>query len=114
MDHGAIPAADAINHLIQELSKLPGIGPKSAQRITYHLLRSTPEQTGLLSDAIRDVKQKITLCSTCYNVTDINPCSICRNEQRDRSMVCRDGSDEADSGGYQLRQGNCVISLPQA
>jgi len=88
LDHGTIPAADAINHLVQELSKLPGIGPKSAQRITYHLLRATPEQTSLLSDAIRDVKQKITLCSTCYNVTDINPCPICRNEQRNRNMVC--------------------------
>jgi len=52
LDHGSIPAANAINHLVQELSKLPGIGPKSAQRITYHLLRSTPEQTGLLSDAV--------------------------------------------------------------
>ena len=88
MDRSAIPAADAINQLIQELSKLPGIGPKSAQRITYHLLRSTPEQTNLLSDAIRNVKQRITLCSTCYNVTEVNPCPICRSEQRDRNTVC--------------------------
>ncbi|HEY91010.1 MAG TPA: recombination protein RecR [Dehalococcoidia bacterium] len=88
MDHGSIPAANAINHLVQELSKLPGIGPKSAQRITYHLLRSTPEQTGLLSDAIRDVKQQIMLCSTCCNLTDVDPCPICRNEQRDRTTIC--------------------------
>jgi len=88
LDHGSIPAANAINHLVQELSKLPGIGPKSAQRITYHLLRSTPEQTGLLSDAIRDVKQQITLCSTCCNLTDVDPCPICRNEQRDHTTIC--------------------------
>ncbi|MBL7166147.1 MAG: recombination protein RecR [Dehalococcoidales bacterium] len=83
-----MPAADAINRLIQELSKLPGIGPKSAQRITYYLLRAPHEQTGLLSDTIREVKQKITLCSTCYNVTDVDPCPLCRSEQRDHSTVC--------------------------
>jgi recombination protein RecR len=83
-----IPAADAINRLVQELSKLPGIGPKSAQRITYYLLRAPREQTGLLADTIREVKQKITLCSICYNVTDVDPCPLCRSEQRDRSTVC--------------------------
>ncbi len=88
MNQGPIPAADAINRLVQELSKLPGIGPKSAQRITYYLLRAPREQTGLLADTIREVKQKITLCSICYNVTDIDPCPLCRSEQRDRSTVC--------------------------
>ena len=88
MNQGRIPAADAINRLVQELSKLPGIGPKSAQRITYYLLRAPREQTGLLADTIREVKQKITLCSVCYNVTDVDPCSLCRSEQRDRSTVC--------------------------
>ncbi len=88
MNQGPIPAADAINRLVQELSKLPGIGPKSAQRITYYLLRAPLEQSGLLADSIREVKQKITLCSTCYNVTDVDPCPLCRSEQRDRSTVC--------------------------
>ena len=88
MNQGPIPAADAINRLVQELSKLPGIGPKSAQRITYYLLRAPREQTGLLADTIREVKQKITLCSICYNVTDVDPCPLCRSEQRDRSTVC--------------------------
>ena len=88
MDQGRIPAADAINRLVQELSRLPGIGPKSAQRITYYLLRTPQEQTGLLADAIREVKQRISLCSTCYNVTDVDPCQVCRSEQRDRSMIC--------------------------
>lgn len=88
MNQGPIPAADAINRLVQELSKLPGIGPKSAQRITYYLLRAPREQTGLLADTIREVKQKITLCSVCYNVTDVDPCPLCLSEQRDRSTVC--------------------------
>jgi len=88
LNQGPIPAADAINRLVQELSKLPGIGPKSAQRITYYLLRAPREQTGLLADTIREVKQKITLCSVCYNVTDADPCPLCLSEQRDRSTVC--------------------------
>ena len=88
MDQRPIPAADAISRLVQELSRLPGIGPKSAQRITYYLLRTPQEQTGLLADAIREVKQRITLCSACYNLTDVDPCPVCRSEQRDRSMIC--------------------------
>ena len=88
MNQNLIPAADAINRLVQELNKLPGIGPKSAQRLTYHLLRAPEEQTGILAEAILSIKQKITLCSICFNVTDSDPCVICRNEQRDTSTIC--------------------------
>ena len=88
MDQSPVPAANAINRLIQELNKLPGIGPKSAQRLTYHLLRAPDEQTRLLAEAILSVKQKIRLCSVCFNVTDSDPCLICRNDQRDRTMIC--------------------------
>jgi len=88
LNQGPIPAAEAINRLIQELNKLPGIGPKSAQRLTYYLLRAPEEQTRFLAEAIRSVKQKITLCSTCFNVTDSDPCFICRNDQRDHSQIC--------------------------
>ena len=88
MDQGGIPAADAINKLVQELNKLPGIGPKSAQRLTYYLLRAPDEQTSLLAEAILTVKQKITLCSGCFNVTDSDPCPICRSDRRDRSTIC--------------------------
>jgi recombination protein RecR len=88
LDQSPIPAANAINRLIQELNKLPGIGPKSAQRLTYHLLRAPEEQTRLLAEAILSVKQKIRLCSVCFNVTDSDPCLICRNDQRDRTMIC--------------------------
>jgi len=88
LNQNLIPAADAINRLVQELNKLPGIGPKSAQRLTYHLLRAPEEQTGILAEAILSIKQKITLCSICFNVTDSDPCVICRNEQRDTSTIC--------------------------
>ena len=88
MNREPIPAADAINKLVQELSRLPGIGPKSAQRLTYYLLRAPDDQTSLLGEAIMSVKQQITLCSTCLNVTDTDPCLICRNDQRDPSKIC--------------------------
>ncbi|HEY32170.1 MAG TPA: recombination protein RecR [Dehalococcoidia bacterium] len=88
MHQRSIPAADAINRLIEELNKLPGIGPKSAQRLAFYLLRAPREQTSLLADTILTVKQKITLCSTCCNVTDTDPCPICRSDQRDQSMIC--------------------------
>jgi len=82
------PNAEPINRLVQELNKLPGIGPKSAQRLAFYLLRAPEEYAGLLADAILSVKRQITLCSVCYNVTDSNPCRICRNEERDRTKVC--------------------------
>lgn len=88
MHQDAVTPTDPIEHLVRELSKLPAIGPKSAQRITYYLLRSSREQTDALADALRDLRSRITLCSTCYNVTDVDPCRICQNEQRDRTTVC--------------------------
>ena len=88
MNYSLIPAAEAINKLIQEFNKLPGIGPKSAQRLTYYLLRAPDEQTKLLAEAILSLKQKITLCSICFNVTESDPCSICRGDERDRSKIC--------------------------
>lgn len=88
MDRSSVPGTDAISQLVQELNKLPGIGPKSAQRIAFYLLRSPEEQTRLLAEAILTMKHKITLCSSCYNVSDTDPCPICRNEQRDRTTIC--------------------------
>jgi recombination protein RecR len=82
------PTAGAVDKLIQELNKLPGIGPKSAQRLAYHLLRTPEEQTRLLADAILSVRQKTKLCSVCFNITDADPCPICRNPQRDRAKIC--------------------------
>jgi recombination protein RecR len=82
------PATDAISKLVQEFNKLPGIGPKSAQRITFHLLRSPEEQSRLLAEALLSLKQKINLCSICCNVTESDPCPICRNHERDASQIC--------------------------
>ena len=83
-----IPANDAIGRLVQEFSKLPGIGPKSAQRITFHLLRAPEEKTQALAEALVSLKQRVNLCSQCCNVTESDPCPICRNPQRDVSQVC--------------------------
>jgi recombination protein RecR len=88
LDQNAIPHADVINNLIQEFNKLPGIGPKSAQRIVFYLLRSGDEQGKFLAEAILALKRKITLCSTCCNVTESDPCAICRSDKRDRSQIC--------------------------
>jgi recombination protein RecR len=88
LNQGTVQGADAISHLIQELNKLPGIGPKSAQRLAYYLMRAPQEQAIQLADAILSIKQKIKLCTTCFNVTDADPCVICRNDQRNRSQVC--------------------------
>ena len=88
MEQGFTPTAEPVNKLIQELNKLPGIGPKSAQRLAYHLLRVSEEQARLLADAVLSLKQKTILCSVCFNVTESNPCRICRDEERDRSQLC--------------------------
>lgn len=85
MNQELVPTAGAISKLIQELNKLPGIGPKSAQRLAYYLLRASDEQAKLLADAILSVKQKTKLCSTCFNITDSDPCLICRSNHRDHT-----------------------------
>jgi recombination protein RecR len=83
-----IPASDAIGRLVQEFSKLPGIGPKSAQRIVFHLLRAPEEKAKALAEALVSLKQRVNLCSICCNVTESDPCPICQNIQRDISQVC--------------------------
>ena len=81
-------AAAPVARLIQEFHKLPGIGPKSAQRLTYYLLRVPQEEALALAQAILEVKEKIAYCSVCQNLTDTDPCLICDNSQRDRSQIC--------------------------
>ena len=88
MNQGTSPTVEPIYKLVQELNKLPGIGPKSAQRLAYYLLRAPEEQARLLADAILSVKREITLCSICFNVTDADPCLVCRNDQRDQTKIC--------------------------
>jgi recombination protein RecR len=88
LNREAAPAADAVNRLIQELNKLPGIGPKSAQRITYYLLRASEIENQSLAESILQVKQKTKLCSICLNVSETDICHICSNEPRDRTRIC--------------------------
>jgi len=82
------PPTEAVSRLIQELNRLPGIGPKSAQRIAFHLLRATEEQSKILAETITSVKQKTRLCSVCFNITEADPCYICRNDQREQDKIC--------------------------
>jgi len=84
----SIHAAEPIARLIEEFNKLPGIGPKSAQRLTYYLLRAPASEVGALADAIRNLKEKLALCSICLNITDSDPCAMCRDEERDRTKIC--------------------------
>jgi len=81
-------AAAPVAKLIEELHRLPGIGPKGAQRLAYHLLRASKEEATALAEAIVEVKERITLCSQCQNTTDVDPCSICADTNRDRTVIC--------------------------
>ena len=83
-----VPTAQPVSRLIDEFHKLPGIGPKTAQRLTYFLIRMPPEEARALAEAILAVKDKIVLCATCQNITDTDPCIFCRGEGRDRTMIC--------------------------
>jgi recombination protein RecR len=74
--------------LIEELRKLPGIGTKSAQRLAFHILRSSPEDATALSDAVREVKARLKLCSICNNITDVDPCGYCTSATRNQRLVC--------------------------
>jgi len=84
----SIPSADAITRLIGELNKLPGIGPKSAQRLAFYMLRAPQEETRVLVEAILAVKEEIKLCSKCFNVTDSDPCKLCQDEKRNHNQIC--------------------------
>ena len=77
-----------VQRLIDEFNRLPGIGPKSAQRLTYHLIRMPEEQSESLAAAITSMKRQIILCSQCFNITERDPCDICSNASRDRSKLC--------------------------
>ena len=80
--------AEPIARLIEEFGKLPGIGPKTAQRLTFYLLRQPAEEAHALAAAIADVKEKIIFCGVCFNLSATNPCQFCSDETRDRSRIC--------------------------
>src|SRR5712671_4288987 len=74
--------------LIEELKKLPGVGSKSAQRMAFHILRSSEDDAEALAGAVRDLKQKLHLCSVCNNITDVDPCSYCASATRNQRLIC--------------------------
>jgi len=80
--------ASPIARLIQQLAKLPGVGEKTAARLAFHILRAAPEDAAALAAAIAEVRQKIRFCSVCCDLTEADPCGICRDARRDAAMVC--------------------------
>jgi recombination protein RecR len=79
---------DPLLRLVEELQRLPGIGPKGALRLAFHILRTPREQADRLVAAVRDVKEQVTYCSICNNITDSDPCAYCRSESRDKHTIC--------------------------
>jgi len=79
---------ESLQQLIDQFKRLPGIGGKSAQRLAFHILRTPREDAERLCDAIRQVKDRVTYCSICNNITDTDPCGICADDSRDRRIIC--------------------------
>lgn len=79
---------ESLTRLIEELQRLPGIGPKGAQRLAFYILKAPREQAERLADALRELKEKVTYCSVCNSITDADPCSYCRSESRDHRIIC--------------------------
>ncbi len=80
--------SESVTKLVDEFAKLPGIGKKSAERLAYHILRVHQSEALALADAIRDVKENVRYCRSCYNLTEQEECEICRDPKRDRSQLC--------------------------
>jgi recombination protein RecR len=80
--------APPVQRLVSELSKLPGVGARTAQRLAFHILRADADDAFALADAIRDVKERIRLCEVCFNLTDESQCRICQDTRRDHGLIC--------------------------
>jgi recombination protein RecR len=80
--------SDPLSKLIEQLQRLPGIGAKSAQRLAYHVLKTPREEVEHLADAMREVKDRVTYCSVCSNITDVDPCFYCTSATRDKRVIC--------------------------
>ena len=83
-----MPLPDPLIRLIEELQRLPGIGPKGAQRLAFHILRAPRDQVERLGDALRELKARVTYCSICNNITDVDPCAYCSSDGRDPRIIC--------------------------
>ncbi len=79
---------ESLNKLIEEFGKLPGVGPKTAERLSFHILKAEPAEAMALAEAIRDVKNKIKRCEICYNLAEGPVCQICSDERRDKTLIC--------------------------
>ncbi len=79
---------ESLQDLVDQFKKLPGIGAKSAQRLAFHILRTPREEAERLCDAVRNVKDKVTYCTVCNTITDVDPCVYCADEIRDRRIIC--------------------------
>lgn len=79
---------ESLNRLIEELGKLPGVGPKTAERLAFHILKAQPAEAMALAEAIRDVKTKTKRCEVCYNLSEQPICQICSDERRDKGLIC--------------------------
>jgi recombination protein RecR len=84
----SISYAPPVQRLVTELSKLPGIGDRTAQRLAFHILRASAPNADALAEAIREVKEKIGLCEVCFNLTDEPRCTICQDARRDHGLIC--------------------------
>ena len=97
--------------LIEQLQRLPGIGAKSAQRLAFHILKTPREDVDRLADAMRDVKERVTYCSTCSNITDVDPCFFCTHPGRDQTIICVVEEPENVSAVEKTRQFNGVYHV---
>jgi recombination protein RecR len=79
---------DPLARLVEQLQKLPGIGAKGAQRLAFHILKNPRDEADRLCEAIRDVKERVTYCSTCNNITEADPCAFCTSPSRDQRLIC--------------------------
>ena len=83
-----LKTSESISTLIDELAKMPGIGPKTAQRLAFYILKIPGDEALALSEAIKAVKEKVRRCSICFHITEDDPCAICRDQDRDAAVIC--------------------------
>ncbi len=97
-------SAASVERLANQLARLPGIGRKSAARLTFHILKMTKEQAHEIADAIIEVKEKVGFCSICYNISESDPCKVCTDYQRDKKIICV-VEDSADAAAMDKAEG---------
>jgi recombination protein RecR len=102
---------DTLTKLIEQLQRLPGVGAKSAQRLAFHILKTPREDVDRLADAMREVKERVTYCSTCSNITDVDPCYYCTHPGRDQRVICVVEEPENVTAVEKTRQFNGVYHV---